>query len=67
MRKTLVIEEASVEARSAVLKRELGLPDLVFTQILFIVGLLFAAKISSLIVVTNVIGLAIFLGKKRLN
>ena len=32
-------EEASVEARSAVLKRELGLPDLVFTQILFIVGL----------------------------
>src|SRR5712691_11831990 len=32
-------EEASVEARSAVLKRELGLPDLVFTQILFVVGL----------------------------
>ncbi len=32
-------DEASVEARSAVLKRELGLPDLVFTQILFIVGL----------------------------
>jgi glutamate:GABA antiporter len=31
--------EADVEARSAVLKRELGLSDLVFTQILFIVGL----------------------------
>jgi len=31
--------EASVEARSAGLKRELGLTDLVFTQILFIVGL----------------------------
>src|SRR3954464_2072454 len=31
--------DASVEARSADLKRELGLTDLVFTQILFIVGL----------------------------
>jgi glutamate:GABA antiporter len=31
--------EAVVEAHSAVLKRELGLSDLVFTQILFIVGL----------------------------
>jgi glutamate:GABA antiporter len=30
---------ALIEARSAVLKRELGLSDLVFTQILFIVGL----------------------------
>jgi glutamate:GABA antiporter len=32
-------EEASVQAHSAVLKRELGLSDLVLTQILFIVGL----------------------------
>src|SRR5438552_13964451 len=31
--------DAAVEARSASLPRELGLPDLVFTQILFIVGL----------------------------
>ncbi len=36
---TLGADEASVEARSAGLKRELGLTDLVFTQILFIVGL----------------------------
>src|SRR5881628_2128592 len=36
---TLRAEEASVEARSASLKRELGVPDLVLTQILFIVGL----------------------------
>src|SRR5438034_9158134 len=32
-------EDASVEARSASLKRELGVPDLALTQILFIVGL----------------------------
>src|SRR3982751_3389768 len=32
-------EEERVEARSAVFKKELGLTDLVFTQILFIVGL----------------------------
>src|SRR4029077_4199236 len=31
--------EASVEAHSASLKKELGVPDLVLTQILFIVGL----------------------------
>ena len=31
--------DAAVEARSASLPRELGLPDLVLTQILFIVGL----------------------------
>jgi amino acid transporter len=31
--------DVSVDARSAGLKRELGLTDLVFTQILFIVGL----------------------------
>ena len=36
---TLRADEASVEARSASLKRELGLTDLVLTQILFIVGL----------------------------
>jgi amino acid transporter len=36
---TLGADEASVSARSAGLKRELGLTDLVFTQILFIVGL----------------------------
>lgn len=34
-----VAEEHRVEARSAVFKKELGLTDLVFTQILFIVGL----------------------------
>src|SRR3954471_12962696 len=36
---TLRRADGSVEARSADLKRELGLTDLVFTQILFIVGL----------------------------
>ena len=36
---TLRADEALVEAHSAGLKRELGLTDLVFTQILFIVGL----------------------------
>src|SRR3954468_16484225 len=36
---TLRRADASVEARSADLKRELGLTDLVFTQFLFIVGL----------------------------
>src|SRR6195256_5123053 len=32
-------EEARVEARSGVFKKELGLTDLVLTQVLFIVGL----------------------------
>jgi len=32
-------EEKRVEARSQEFKKELGLPDLVLTQILFIVGL----------------------------
>src|ERR1700757_4104080 len=32
-------EEESVEARSVVLKKELGLTDLALTQVLFIVGL----------------------------
>jgi amino acid transporter len=36
---TLGAQKASVEARSASLRRELGIPDLVLTQILFIVGL----------------------------
>jgi amino acid transporter len=36
---TLVSEEQAVEARSAAFKKELGLTDLVLTQILFIVGL----------------------------
>lgn len=34
-----VLEETRVEERSAVFRKELGLTDLVFTQILFIVGL----------------------------
>jgi amino acid transporter len=33
------LEEERVEARGAVFKKELGLSDLVLTQILFIVGL----------------------------
>jgi hypothetical protein len=67
--------EAAVEARSAALKRELGVTDLVFTQILFIVGLpwvvqvesrlLFALKILALIVAANAAGVAIFLGRIR--
>jgi glutamate:GABA antiporter len=39
MSATVRSREASVEAHSASLKRELGLTDLVFTQILFVVGL----------------------------
>src|SRR5256885_12003147 len=35
----LLVEEEKVEARSATFKKELGLTDLVLTQILFIVGL----------------------------
>src|SRR3954470_13361763 len=35
----LLHEEARVEAQSSVFKKELGLTDLVLTQILFIVGL----------------------------
>ena len=55
--------EASVEARSAGLKRELGLTDLVFTQILFIVGLPWvgvAAKQGPSHVVFWLIALALF-------
>src|SRR5580692_5754548 len=43
-------EERSVVAHSAELKRELGLPNLVFTQILFVIGLSWvgaAAKLGS--------------------
>jgi len=36
---TLAQEEARVEARSAELKKELGVRDLALTQILFIIGL----------------------------
>src|SRR5258705_10622431 len=36
---TLQQEEAKVEAHSAALKKELGVRDLVLTQILFIIGL----------------------------
>src|SRR5881296_913760 len=56
-------EEASVEARSAVLKRELGLPDLVFTQILFIVGLPWvgvAAKLGPAHVIFWLVAMAFF-------
>src|SRR6185295_13369934 len=63
MRKTLVREDASVEARSAVLKRELGLPDLVFTQILFIVGLPWvgvAAKLGPSHVIYWLVAMAFF-------
>ena len=35
----LMIEESRVEERSSVFRKELGLTDLIFTQILFIVGL----------------------------
>ena len=55
--------EASVEARSAGLKRELGLTDLVLTQILFIVGLPWvgvAAKQGPSHVVFWLIALALF-------
>src|SRR3954466_4147344 len=35
---TVVEEERDIEARSAVFKRELGLFDLVLTQVVFVVG-----------------------------
>src|SRR4029078_8919136 len=35
----LMIEESRVEERSSVFRKELGLTDIIFTQILFIVGL----------------------------
>ncbi len=41
---TLQQEEAKVEAHSAALKKELGVRDLVLTQILFIIGLTWIAR-----------------------
>ena len=46
----LLRAEASIEERSGAFKKELGLMDLVFTQILFIIGLGWistAAKLGS--------------------
>jgi amino acid transporter len=63
MSATVRAGEAAVEARSATLKRELGLTDLVFTQILFIVGLPWvgvAAKQGPAHVVFWLIALALF-------
>src|SRR5438132_10805767 len=60
---TLGAEEASVEARSASLKRELGVPDLALTQILFIVGLPWvgvAAKLGPAHVVFWLLAMAFF-------
>jgi len=60
---TLEAGEASVTARSAGLKRELGLTDLVFTQILFIVGLPWvgvAAKQGAAHVVFWLVALCLF-------
>src|SRR6266571_5288922 len=55
--------DAAVEARSASLPRELGLPDLVLTQILFIVGLPWvgvAAKLGHAHVIFWLIAMALF-------
>jgi glutamate:GABA antiporter len=63
MSATVGSRDAAVEARSAGLKRELGLTDLVFTQILFIVGLPWvgvAAKQGPAHVVFWLIALALF-------
>jgi hypothetical protein len=60
---TLGADEASVAARSAGLKRELGLTDLVLTQILFIVSLPWvgvAAKRGPAHVVFWLVALALF-------
>src|SRR4030095_10655658 len=60
---TLGADEASVAERSAGLKRELGLTDLVFTQILFIVGLPWvgvAAKQGPAHVVFWIVALVLF-------
>src|SRR5213078_4096929 len=56
-------EEAKVEAQSAALKKELGVRDLVLTQILFIVGLAWigvAGKLGSSHVVFWVVAIALF-------
>src|SRR5204862_6259386 len=55
--------EASVEAHSASLKKELGVPDLVLTQILFIVGLSWigvAGKLGPSHVVLWLLAIALF-------
>ena len=55
--------EARVEAQSAVLKKELGVPDLVLTQILFIVGLAWigvAGKLGPSHVVFWLLAIALF-------
>src|SRR5438034_11503973 len=56
-------EDASVEARSASLKRELGVPDLALTQILFIIGLTWigvAAKLGPAHVVFWLLAIVLF-------
>jgi len=60
---TLRAETAQVEARSASLRRELGVTDLAFTQILFIVGLPWvgvAAKLGPSHVVFWLLAIALF-------
>jgi amino acid transporter len=60
---TLAQEEARVEAHSAVLKKELGVRDLVLTQILFIIGLTWigvAAKLGPSHVVMWLLAIVLF-------
>src|SRR5437868_5164383 len=60
---TLRVDETSVEARSGSLTRELGVTDLVLTQILFIVGLPWvgvAAKLGPSHVVFWLLAIALF-------
>ena len=60
---TLAQEEARVEARSAELKKELGVRDLALTQILFIIGLTWigvAGKLGPSHVVFWLLALALF-------
>ena len=60
---TLASEEARVEAHSAALKKELGVGDLVLTQILFIVGLSWigvAGKLGPSHVVLWLLAIALF-------
>jgi amino acid transporter len=62
-RSTLASEEARVEAHSAALKKELGVGDLVLTQILFIVGLSWigvAGKLGPSHVVLWLLAIALF-------
>jgi amino acid transporter len=60
---TLAQEEARVEARSASLKKELGVRDLALTQILFIIGLTWigvAGKLGSSHVVLWLLAMVLF-------